>query len=252
MEDEKINNDEVIKSELEHKSFEFNVTETKQEDRNGVPVGIIKGYASTFGNIDRFNDIIAQGAFKKTIKEHQKLKRQVRMLHQHYRMKLIGGFPSDFLEEDEKGLFVEGHINLDVQAGKELYSLAKQGVLKDMSIGFTTKKSDTDEETGIRTIKEIRLWEISLVDEPANTQAQITDVKTAIEDIYNGNVKTISDFLKHEKRLTNEEVKAVIVSLKRLSKAQSNEGNLQKASFRIDNFLVNSLLDEIIKVQEKI
>jgi HK97 family phage prohead protease len=226
------------------------------------------------------------------------------MLHQHYRLALIGGFPPEFLEENDKGLFVEGHINLEVQAGKELYSLAKQGVLKDMSIGFTTKKSDTDEETGIRTLKEIKLWEISLVDEPANTQAQIVDVKadkkysceciecgykiktdkhckdlkcskcggqmrrvgrpgpgqkdddydleTTIEDIYNGNVKTISDFLKHEKGLSNEEVKAVIVALKKLSKAQGKEYDSQKANLQVDNFLVNSLLNEIIKVQEKI
>jgi HK97 family phage prohead protease len=252
MEDDRFDLDEIDVKEMEHKSFEFNVTETKQQEKNGVPIGIIKGYASTFGNIDRFNDIISKGAFTKTIKDHRKAQRQVRMLHQHYRLALIGGFPPEFLEENDKGLFVEGHINLEVQAGKELYSLAKQGVLKDMSIGFTTKKSDTDEETGIRTLKEIRLWEISLVDEPANTQAQITDVKTAIEDIYNGNVKTISDFLKHKKGLSNEEVKAVIVSLKRLSKAQGKEYDSQKANRQVDNFLVNSLLDEIIKVQEKI
>jgi len=43
-----------------------------------------------------------------------------------------------------------------------------------------TKKSELDEVTNIRTLKEIDLWEISLVTFPALDSARITDVKATV------------------------------------------------------------------------
>ena len=51
----------------EYKCFEFKVTEADSSD----DVGVIEGYASTFGNVDLGNDIVEKGAFKKTIKDQR-------------------------------------------------------------------------------------------------------------------------------------------------------------------------------------
>ena len=166
---------------VEYKSFSFVDIETKQEEVNGVPVGIIRGMASTFGNIDLTDDVIAFGAFAKTIETHkQRNDRPVRMMIGHDRFAgAIGGFPIDKIKELQKGLRVEGQINLDVQRGREAFSLAKMGVLTDLSIGFIpmdvgfTKRGNRD----IRVLKEIDLREISIVDEPANPKATISEVK---------------------------------------------------------------------------
>ena len=45
--------------------------------------------------------------------------------------RVIGGFPVETLREDGTGLFGVGEVNLDTQAGREVYSMARQGVLRD-------------------------------------------------------------------------------------------------------------------------
>jgi len=168
--------------EKEVKALPFEITSVKSEVVNGVEVGIIEGYASTWDK-DRGDDIILKGAFTDSIKEHKEKERPIRMLYQHSSMNLIGGFPIDSLREDEKGLFVRGEINLTKgQQGEFAYSLAKQGVLTDMSIGFSIMSREDvdfkdDGEDVIRVIKKLALREISLVGEPMNERANITQVK---------------------------------------------------------------------------
>lgn len=166
---------------MEFKTLTFDLQETKQEEINGQKIGIIKGHAAAFSK-DLVNDIIEPGAFFKTIAEHKSRHRLFRMKFQHKRDEIIGGFPSEKAFEDGKGLFVEGQINLQVQKGVEAFSLAKQGVLTDLSIGFGIPEggAEFDSDTGIRRLKVIDLSEISIVDEPANRDATITDVKTVV------------------------------------------------------------------------
>lgn len=163
------------------KTVQLRNVSTKENTRNGVQVGIIEGLAATWA-LDRGDDVILEGAFAKTIARHKAEGRPVRMLFQHSSKDLIGGFPIDTVEERPEGLFVKGEINLEVQTGRESYALAKQGVLTDLSIGFSIPSSECYEwkregETVIRVIKEVELWEISMVGEPMNPEACITSVK---------------------------------------------------------------------------
>jgi HK97 family phage prohead protease len=156
----------------EHKILTFTMTEHKQDQVNGVDVGIIKGYLATW-DVDRGKDRFVRGAFSDSIRQHTEKGRQIRM--KAYHRKVIGGFPIDKVYEDQKGLYVEGHINLGVQTGQEVYMLAKQGVLSDMSIGYSA--DEVTYEDGIRIITKSTIWEGSIVDEPMNTEAEITEVK---------------------------------------------------------------------------
>jgi len=52
----------------------------------------------------------------------------------------------------------------------------KAGVIKGMSIGFETLQSSMDGD--VRQLKELRLWEISVVTFPMNESAQIQSVKS--------------------------------------------------------------------------
>ncbi len=174
-----------VAEKIETKSFAFTDIETKQTEINGIPIGVIKGMASTFGNVDLTGDRIDFGAFAKSIQAHKlRHDRPIRMLLGHDRMAgAIGGFPIDKVREQKQGLKVEGHINLSVQRGAEAFSLAQQGVLTDLSIGFFATETESEIRGGqeIRVIKEIDLREISIVDEPANPKATITDVKTKVK-----------------------------------------------------------------------
>lgn len=163
-----------------YRAYNFDVSECKQmENEDGIEVGVVRGYASTFGNVDRFDDVIVAGAFTETLKTYRDRNRMIRMLWTHRSDELIGGYPANLAREDEKGLFVEGQINLETQRGREAYSLAKQGVLEDFSIGFRIKDATFEivDEEEIRKITEVELFEVSLVGEPMNQEAQITQVK---------------------------------------------------------------------------
>jgi hypothetical protein len=152
----------------ETKTFKFTVEETNDEK------GTFTGYASIWDVIDSYGDVVVKGAFKKTIKE----KKAFPVLWSHWPTEPMGVIVAS---EDDRGLFVEGALNLDVQRSREVRSIMRQmkeaEIPMGMSIGFNTVKDDWDRETGIRKLKEIRLWEISLCVFPALDPARVADVK---------------------------------------------------------------------------
>jgi hypothetical protein len=157
---------------VETKYIGGQISEVKQEERNGVPVGLISGYIATW-DLDRGDDQFTKGAFKESIADHKKKNRPIRFKDSHGRT--VGGFPIETVKEDSMGLFGIAEVNLDIQQGKELYSLVKQGVISDFSIGFSVR--DFEIRDGVRIISKAIVWEGSAVDEPMNVAANITDVK---------------------------------------------------------------------------
>ena len=175
------------------------ITEVKQEDRNGVAVGIIEGYIATWdvdeGDFFGVKDQFKKGAFVESILEHIQRGRQIRLKDHHGRT--VGGFPIEFVKEDERGLFGVGEVNLEVQQGMEVYKLAKQGVLVDFSIGFSAQESERDDD--IRIITKAIIWEGSVVDEPMNRAAQITQVKDSEgNDVDYFNTEAIKDWTERD------------------------------------------------------
>lgn len=168
-----INKGNDMSQEIKH--LGGNVAEVKEIERNGVKIGIIKGHIATF-DLDRGLDRFVPGAFLESLARHRDDNRPIRLKDHHGRT--VGGFPIATVLEDEKGLFGIGEINLEVQQGREVFALAKQGVLSDFSIGFTSL--DDSMENGVRVIKKAEVWEGSIVDEPMNPAARITEVKTVV------------------------------------------------------------------------
>jgi HK97 family phage prohead protease len=138
--------------------------------------GIFSGYASTFNGVDAYGDTIVPGAYKKTIKKRA---RPVRMRWNHFGP-IIGIWPS--MEEDDKGLFVTGELTPDHSVAQNVYASMKHGAVDGLSIGYRAVKIE-DHGNGTRTLKEIELIEISIVEEPADLGAKITEVKNLIEMI---------------------------------------------------------------------
>jgi HK97 family phage prohead protease len=162
--------------DLQYKTLGFTVEETKQDERDGAKIGVFSGHLAAYAK-DECDDIFIPGAFKNSIESHKERgNRPIRMLYQHWSDNLIGGFPIDDVKEDEVGLFVKGEINLEVQKGAEAFALMKQGVLTDMSIGFSIIDSEWRED--VRILKEVEIWEGSVVSEPCNRSATIDEVKS--------------------------------------------------------------------------
>lgn len=136
--------------------------------------GRFAGYASVFGVVDAQRDVMRKGAFVQSLKERI---HPVQLLWQHQWENPIGII--DRLFEDANGLYIEGKLLMEVARAKEAYALLKAGVLRGLSIGYSTKRARRDPDTGVRELLEVELWEVSLVTLPANAQAKVTVLKQA-------------------------------------------------------------------------
>jgi len=170
-----------------------------------------QGYASTFGNLDLGDDVVMPGAFIKSLSE-----RQPKLLWQHDHSEPIGIFQE--VKEDNIGLFVDAKLpKSDTFVEGRVIPQIKVGSINSMSIGFRTIKSEFDTETDIRKIIEVKLFEISLVSIPMNTQAMITAFK-GLElngDYAFRNMGQVSKFLKG-KGLSNKETDDIVFCLKEI------------------------------------
>jgi HK97 family phage prohead protease len=149
--------------------------------------GTFSGYASVFGVQDQYRDVVATGAFSATLAEWSRKGRMPALLWQHQTDQPIGVWTT--MREDAKGLYVEGRLLKDeVEQAGEAYALLKAGAISGMSIGFCTVADEFDTKTGVRTLTQIDLWEVSLVTFPCLDVARVEAVKSA------DTIVTIRDF----------------------------------------------------------
>lgn len=141
--------------------------------------GSIEGYGSVFDVVDDYDDVIAPGAFSKSLADHKSEKTMPAMLWQHNPDEPIGVWTE--MVEDAKGLRIKGKLSLETIKGKEAHALLKMGALNGLSIGFISKQWSYDRETDVRTLLEVDLWEVSLVTFPANGKSRVTNVKSSDE-----------------------------------------------------------------------
>lgn len=145
------------------------------------------GYASMFGGIDAYGDTIQSGAYKNTLVDRE---RPIRMRWNHYGQ-VIGKWTK--IEEDEKGLYVEGELTPGHSKAADVYASLKHGAIDGMSIGYRVKASE--ELPGQRRLlKEIELVEISVVEEPADLNATVSQVKSALDSAHS--LKEIESLLR--------------------------------------------------------
>jgi uncharacterized protein len=176
--------------------------------------GEFAGYGAAFSNLDRVGDIIAPGAFKDGLQEFLA---NGFIAWQHDWATPIGKALE--AHEDENGLFIKAKIS-DTAQGKDALTLLRDGVIKKLSIGYRIKDAEffdsLDELAayarnnsiplkldnlegvmgGVRLLKQIDLYEISLVTVPANPAASVTAVKE-LDAFMNDESRAGLPFAKH-------------------------------------------------------
>lgn len=142
------------------------------------------GYGAVFGNVDSYGDVIAPGAFAKSLASHYSEGSQPLMFLNH---DAFGSLPigrwTD-MAEDGHGLKVHGEL-LDTQMGRDTYTALKAGAINGLSIGFRPIEFATRSkpEDPRRTLKAVDLVEVSVVTLPANQKARVSAVKSMGEDM---------------------------------------------------------------------
>lgn len=147
--------------------------------------GSFEGYASVFGVRDSYGDVIVPGAFAATLASMRGRGFNIPMYLNHGAA--LGGdnLPAgvwDSISEDETGLAVKGRLlGLNTETGRYRYELAKGGALRGMSIGYKARQAvyGKTADQPRRTLKAVDLFEISLVDDPANPAARVMSLKSA-------------------------------------------------------------------------
>lgn len=137
--------------------------------------GSFSGYASIFDETDSYADRTMRGCFKKSLTRHRKNGRLPALLWQHRSDEPIGAYT--MMKEDQKGLYVEGQLELEVQKAREAYALLKTGAVSGLSIGFNTIKATWNKVDHVRELIEVDLWEVSIVTFAALGSARVADVK---------------------------------------------------------------------------
>lgn len=128
----------------------------------------INGYASLWGVADLAGDVVVPGAFAVSVARRGP--GGVRMLYQHGERTPVGVWTR--IEEDDRGLKVEGRI-LDVTPeGRMAAALVRAGCLDGLSIGFRAVRARRDGR--LRVLAEVDLWEVSLVTFPMLPGARFT------------------------------------------------------------------------------
>ncbi|HXC56100.1 MAG TPA: HK97 family phage prohead protease [Rhizomicrobium sp.] len=152
-----------------------------------------EGYASLFHVADGAGDIVAPGAFTRSLKKRPPAR--VRMLYQHFAHEPIGVWEE--IREDSRGLVVRGRLAEGVERAAEVGALIAQGALDGLSIGFRAVQARRDARSGVRTLLEIDLWEISVVTFPLLAGSEVTGI---------GKKETLSNVIRSAtKRIANGE-----------------------------------------------
>ena len=212
----------------EIKSLPFEVKEISEDSEYFT----FEGYASTFGNIDLGDDIIVRGAFSKTLKKNA----EVPVLWQHQMSEPVG--KSIRLCEDDKGLYIKAILpKSDTLVSGRIIPQMKVGSIREMSIGFFTRESDM--EKGVRLLKEIELFEVSLVTKAMNPQALVSGFKS-VESL-----KDIEQSLK-EMGLSNTEAKTLISKVKEFSNQRDAEEKNKEEAQR-DAEMKQQIIDDLNK-----
>lgn len=165
------NRDQVILAKL--KEFKMDVTTSE----SGEQIGVIEGYASTYGNTDLGGDIVKKGAFTQTLMH--KGGKTLLLFDHGYKTTDIAGVA--YYSDDERGLRMKGELPLSNPSIKASYDaikfVADRGVPMGLSIGYNTIKKNQLSD-GRRELLEVSLEETSITPFPMNTEARIMSAKT--------------------------------------------------------------------------
>ena len=196
---------------LSRKSYPMEIKEISEE-------GYFSGYGSVFDVVDDWDDVIVRGAFAETLQKKTPV-----MLWQHDSAEPIGVY--ERIREDEIGLWLEGRLLLDIEKGREAHILLKNRAIRGLSIGFLPLawEWETRDNKRVRVLKDIDLWEVSLVTFPANPKAVVDEVKT---------VRGLENFLR-DAGLSRSEAKAALAAIRADSQRDAEVEEAKKAALNL-------------------
>lgn len=235
------------------KNVEVSVKYSETEDN-----GYITGYASTWDRVpDSYGDIVAKGAFEKSLAALKESGKSIPLLWSHQMSELdayIGIITEIF--EDEKGLKFTAKFD-DTAEAQRIRQLYKDGRLSKFSFAYNTLDcAPVELEDGYvaNELRELDIFEVSCVLVPANSFAEVLDIKGGLTNEKAGKRNSSKD----EETLRNviELLKSLIeeVDIDENNDNHSENEGVDNAKAAEDQAIINerksALLDIIDKYEE--
>ena len=150
----------------EKRSIAYSNLEVRSENEGRT----IVGYAAVFDSPSEymgFTEFVKRGAFSKTLNDGA----DVRLLIDHEGVPLARSKSGTLaLEEDERGLRVEAELDPMNPDAARIISAMKRGDLSQMSFAFRTVKDSWNADRSVRELREVQLFDVSVVTFPAYEQ----------------------------------------------------------------------------------
>ena len=160
---------------IELRMNDFNILENTSE---GL---VVSGYVNEtgkqshlLGQRKKFREVIKKGAFARALSKGN----DIHFLAEHDANKILASTRNNSLKlvEDDKGLLMTAEIS-DTSYGRDYHTLIKDGILRNMSFGFSVDKDKwrkLNDGTYTRDISDLTLYEVSVVTNPAYPQSSIS------------------------------------------------------------------------------
>jgi HK97 family phage prohead protease len=157
----------------------------------------LTGYAAVFDSPSEplpWTEFVKRGAFTKTLKDGA----DVRLLIDHEGIPLARTKSGTLsLVEDERGLFVEADLDPSNPDAARVISAMRRGDMNQMSFAFRTIKDAWAKDRSTRDLKEVQLYDVSIVTFPAYEET-VAELRSRKEI---GTVDTASSLLLRKNQL---------------------------------------------------
>lgn len=201
-------------AQMNDKEFRYNDIECREEDDGQLL--IIEGYPIVFESETLIGD--EEYGFREIISKNAldgANMKDVPLRYNHNNTNYILARTRNkslSLTIDDKGLFMRGVLQGDVQAHRDAYNMVKSGLLDKMSFAFNviSQTVDTGGKIPLRRVESIgRLFDVSIVDIPAYDATSvyarsIESVETEVKRLENLRVQSVeTDSMLEVERLKN-------------------------------------------------
>jgi hypothetical protein len=151
---------------------------------DGLTEGEFTAYASVFGNEDSYGDIVVRGAFAADLQRWKDSGQNIPLLFGHNMS------DPDFnighvvkAEEDDFGLKVTAQLDLENPKAAQVYRMIKGRRINQMSFAYDVIDGGavTQNEKSVYELRELKVYEVSVVTIGANQETEILAVKSATD-----------------------------------------------------------------------
>jgi len=205
----------------------------KAGPEDGLSEGQFTAYASVFGNVDSYGDVVMPGAFSKDIARWEKSGSYIPLLFGHNMS------DPDFnighvikAQEDNVGLKVTAQLDLENPKAKQVYRMLKGRRIDQMSFAYDVLDGAPAQRDGadVYELRDLKVYEVSVVTVGANPETEILAVKQCeqVAQRFTAEVKAgrvLSAKNENALRTAHEAIGAVLHALDGTSDEQKASGN---------------------------